>query len=87
MPDVHGRPTDRDIKASSNCDQVHVRVVTASDVHFSRTQMTDVLEQVLLGVCQDEVRTTIHSPLGALPNPPSTSPSGTRRTHSPPRSS
>jgi hypothetical protein len=36
MPDVHGRPAARDIRAAGNCDHDHVRVVTASDVHFSR---------------------------------------------------
>ena len=38
MPDVHGRPAARDIKTASKCDHAHVRVVTASDVHFSRAQ-------------------------------------------------
>jgi hypothetical protein len=38
MPDVHGRPAARDIKAAGNCDHAQVRVVTASDVHFSRSQ-------------------------------------------------
>jgi hypothetical protein len=52
---VYGHPGTRDIKAASNCDHAHVRVVTASDVHFSRTQMADVLEQVLLTVSQDSV--------------------------------
>jgi hypothetical protein len=55
MPDVHGHPSARDIKSASNCDHAHVRVVTASDVHFSRAQMADVLEQVLLAVRQDAV--------------------------------
>jgi hypothetical protein len=55
MPDVHGRPAARDIKAAGNCDHAHVRVVTASDVHFSRAQTIDVLEQVLLAVSQDTV--------------------------------
>jgi hypothetical protein len=44
MPDVHGRPAARDIKTASKCDHAHVRVVTASDVHFSRAQTIDVLE-------------------------------------------
>jgi hypothetical protein len=30
MPDVHGRPAAMDIKAASNCDHAHVRVVTVS---------------------------------------------------------
>ena len=55
MPDVHGRPAARDIKTASKCDHAHVRVVTASDVHFSRAQTIDVLEQVLLAVRQDAV--------------------------------
>jgi hypothetical protein len=55
MPDVHGRPNVRDIKAAGNCDHAHVRVVTASGVHFSRAQTIDVLEQVLLAVRQDAV--------------------------------
>ena len=50
MPDVHGRPAAMDIKAASNCDHAHVRVVTASGVHFSRAQTINVLEQVLLAV-------------------------------------
>ena len=49
MPDVHGRTNARDIKAAGNCVHAHVRVVTASGVHFSRAQTIDVLEQVLLG--------------------------------------
>ena len=53
IPDVHWRPAARDIKAASSCDHAHVRVVTASDVHFSRSQMAAVLEQVLLAVSQD----------------------------------
>jgi hypothetical protein len=53
MPDVHGRPAARDIKAAGNCDHAQVRVVTASDVHFSRSQTIEVLEQVLLAVRQD----------------------------------
>ena len=53
MPDVHGRPAARDIKTASKCDHAHVRVVTASDVHFSRSQTIEVLEQVLLAVRQD----------------------------------
>ena len=32
-----------------------MQVVTASDVHFSRAQTIDVLEQVLLAVSQDIV--------------------------------
>jgi hypothetical protein len=48
MPDVHGRPAARDIKATGNCDHAHVSVVTASGVHFSRAQTIDVLEQVLV---------------------------------------
>jgi hypothetical protein len=28
MPDVHGRPAARDIKAAGNCDHAQVRVVT-----------------------------------------------------------
>jgi hypothetical protein len=55
MPDVHGRPAARDIKVASNCDHDHVRVVTASGVHFSRAQTINVLEQVLLAVSQDAV--------------------------------
>jgi len=55
MPDVHGRPAARDIKAAGDCDHAHVRVVTASDVHFSRAQTIDVLEQVLQAVRQDAV--------------------------------
>ena len=55
MPDVHGRPAARDIKTASKCDHAHVRVVTASDVHFSRAQMIDVMEQVLQAVRQDAV--------------------------------
>ena len=55
MPDVHGRTNARDIKAAGNCDHAHVRVVTASGVHFSRAQTIDVLEQVLLAVRQDAV--------------------------------
>jgi hypothetical protein len=55
MPDVHGRPAARDIKTASKCDHAHVRVVTASDVHFSRAQTIDVLEQVLQAVRQDAV--------------------------------
>ena len=55
MPDVHGRPAARDIKAAGNCDHAQVRVVTASGVHFSRAQTIDVLEQVLLEVRQDAV--------------------------------
>jgi hypothetical protein len=42
MPDVHGRPNASDIKAAGNCDHAHVRVVTASGVHFSRAQTIDV---------------------------------------------
>ena len=53
MPDVHGRPAARDIKTASKCDHAHVCVVTASDVHFSRAQTIDVLEQVLQAVRQD----------------------------------
>jgi hypothetical protein len=56
MPDVHGRQAARDIKAACNCDHAHVRVVTASGVHFSRAQTIDVLEQVLLAVRQDTVK-------------------------------
>jgi hypothetical protein len=55
MPDVHGRPGARDIKTAIKCDHAHVRVVTASDVHFSRAQMIDVMEQVLQAVRQDAV--------------------------------
>jgi hypothetical protein len=55
MPDVHGRPAARDIKAAGDCDHAQVRVVTASGVHFSRAQTIDVLEQVLLAVRQDAV--------------------------------
>jgi hypothetical protein len=55
MPDVHRRPAARDIKAAGDCDHAHVRAVTASDVHFSRAQTIDVLEQVLLEVRQDAV--------------------------------
>jgi hypothetical protein len=55
MPDVHGRPAARDIKAAGNCDHAHVRVVTASGVHFSRVQMAEVLEQVPLAVRQGAV--------------------------------
>jgi len=55
MPDVHGRPAARDIKAAGNCDHAQVRVVTASGVHFLRAQTIDVLEQVLLEVRQDAV--------------------------------
>ena len=55
MPDVHGRPAARDIKAAGNCDHAQVRVVTASGVHFSRAQTIDALEQVLLAVHQDAV--------------------------------
>jgi hypothetical protein len=55
MPDVHGRPAARDIKTASKCDHAHVRVVTASDVHFSRAQTIDVLEQVLQAVRRDAV--------------------------------
>ncbi len=55
MPDVHGRPAARDIKATSNCDHDHVRVVTASGVHFSRAQTINVLEQVLPAVRQKAV--------------------------------
>jgi hypothetical protein len=55
MADVHGRPAARDIKATGNCDHAHVRVVTESDVHFSRVQMTKMLEQVPLVVSQDTV--------------------------------
>jgi hypothetical protein len=55
IPDVHGRPNARDIKATGNCDHAHVRVATASGVHFSRAQTIDVLEQVLLAVSQDAV--------------------------------
>ena len=55
MPDVHGRQAAMDIKVAGNCDHAHVRVVTASDVHFSRSQMIDVLEQVLQAVRQDAV--------------------------------
>jgi hypothetical protein len=55
MPDVHGRPAARDIKAAGNCDHAQVRVVTASGVHFSRAQTINVLEQVLLAVRQDAV--------------------------------
>ena len=36
MADVHGRPAAKDVTAAANCDHAHVRVVTASDVHFSR---------------------------------------------------
>jgi hypothetical protein len=53
LPDVHGRPAASDIKAAGNCDHARVRVVTASDVHFSRAQAIDVLEQLLLAVRQD----------------------------------
>jgi hypothetical protein len=31
MPDVHGRPAARDIKAAGNCDHAHVGVVTATE--------------------------------------------------------
>ena len=55
MIDVHGRPAARDIKTASKCDHAHVCVVTASDVHFSRAQTIDVLEQVLQAVRQDAV--------------------------------
>ena len=50
MPDVHGRPAAKDVTAAANCDHAHVRVVTASDVHFSRELLGDVLEQALLAV-------------------------------------
>ena len=52
---MHGRPAARDIKTASKCDHAHVRVVTASDVHFSRAQTIDVLEQVLQAVRRDAV--------------------------------
>jgi hypothetical protein len=51
MPDVHGRPAAKDVKAADNCDTAHVRVVTASDVHFSR----ELLEQALHAVRQDVI--------------------------------
>ena len=54
MPDVHGRPAAKDVTAA-NCDHAHVRVVTASDVHFSRELLGDVLEQALLAVRQDVI--------------------------------
>ena len=55
MPDVHGRPAAKDVTAAANCDHAHVRVVTASDVHFSRELLGDVLEQALLAVRQDVI--------------------------------
>ena len=55
MADVHGRPAAKDVTAATNCDHAQVSVVTASDVHFSRAQTIDVLEQVLLAVRQDTV--------------------------------
>ena len=55
MPDVHGRPAAKDVTAAANCDHAQVRVVTASGVHFSRVQIIDVLDQMLLAVRQDAV--------------------------------
>ena len=51
MADVHGRPAAKDVTAAANCDHAHVRVVTASDVHFSR----ELLEQALHAVRQDVI--------------------------------
>ena len=55
MADVHGRPAAKDVTAAANCDHAQVSVVTASDVHFSRGQTIEVLEQVLLAVRQDVI--------------------------------
>jgi len=55
MADVHGRPAAKDVTAAANCDHAQVRVVTASVVHFSRVQIIDVLDQMLLAVRQDAV--------------------------------
>ena len=55
MPDVHGRPAAKDVTAAANCDHAQVSVVTASDVHLSRGQTIEVLEQVLLAVRQDVI--------------------------------
>ena len=55
MADVHGRPAAKDVTAAANCDHAHVRVVTASDVHFSRELLGDVLEQAILAVRQDVI--------------------------------
>ena len=55
MADVHGRPAAKDVTAAANCDHAHVREVTASDVHFSRELLGDVLEQALLAVRQDVI--------------------------------
>jgi len=55
MADVHGRPAAKDVTAAANCDHAQVSVVTASDVHFSRGQTIEALEQVLLAVRQDAV--------------------------------
>ena len=50
MPDVHGRPASKDVQAATNCDHAHLRVVTARDVHISRSMLADVLEQMLHAV-------------------------------------
>ena len=55
MADVHGRPAAKDVTAAANCDHAQVSVVTASDVHLSRGQTIEVLEQVLLAVRQDVI--------------------------------
>ena len=55
MADVHGRPAAKDVTAAANCDHAQVSVVTASDVHFSRGQAIEALEQVLLAVRQDVI--------------------------------
>lgn len=48
-----GRPAPQHAKAAASFDHAHVKVVTASDAHFSRTQMIEVVEQVLLNVKHD----------------------------------
>ena len=55
MADVHGRPAAKDVTAAANCDHAQVSVVTASDVHFSRGQAIEALEQALLAFRQDVI--------------------------------
>ena len=64
MPDVHGRPAAKDVTAAANCDHAQVSVVTASDVHFSRGQTIEVLEQVLPSSPSGRHRSSVSSRRG-----------------------
>ena len=64
MADVHGRPAAKDVTAAANCDHAQVSVVTASDVHFSRGQTIEVLEQVLPSSPSGRHRSSVSSRRG-----------------------